>query len=434
MLRTAKAANQPSERHTYVIVLACVDVYLKDKRRCVQLRVTKPDVQTIALTAIDVPQKQAKRSRWAKGGSARRKTTSWVWFVMLVWVPTAAAVAYFGWYAADRFEAESRFIVRSPSSAAASQITSLVQGSGIVRSADDAYVVHAYIRSRDALRKLVTESELLQRLDRPEADILWRYPGLFFAHTDERLWKHFKDFVTIDFDSTTGISTLSVQAFRPEDAHAIADALLLDAEMLINRLSERAQGDAIKTATREVDQSRERARDALNRITDFRRKHEMIDPGRVSTAALETITRLALEIAQTNAQLSELKQASPNSPQTATLRLRIAAYEEQIVRERAALAGTDTSLAPLIAEYERLVLEREFAERTFASAQTALDIARVDAQRQRLFLERISTPGIPDYPKYPKRILSILATFGLCYMLYSIGRRLVADTRAHAGH
>ncbi len=42
----------------------------------------------------------------------------------------------------------------------------------------------------------------------------------------------------------------------------------------------------------------------------------------------------------------------------------------------------------------------------------AHDIARVDAERQRLFIERISSPSIPDDPKYPYRLITLLAVFG----------------------
>ena len=371
------------------------------------------------------PSLRMRFERWVEGH---------VWYLALVVAPTLAAAVYFGLIAADRYVSHAQFVVRSPSTAATSQLTSLVQGSSVVRSSDDAYITHAYIRSRDATRKLAADHALLSYLTRPEADVVWWYPGLLRSDSGERLWRHFQSLVDLDYDSTTGITTLSVQAFRPEDARAIAEALLVESEALINGLSERAHTEAIEMASREVDVTRERARQALERITEFRRRTAMIDPGRVSQAALETITRLALEVANTNAELTELRRTSPDSPQANALKTRIAALEAQIQKERVALAGTDGSLAPLIAEYERLMLEREFAERSFASAQAALDLARVEADRQRLFLERISAPALPDYPERPWRLLGIVAVFALAQLTYAIGRRLLDDTRAHAGN
>jgi capsular polysaccharide transport system permease protein len=89
-------------------------------------------------------------------------------------------------------------------------------------------------------------------------------------------------------------------------------------------------------------------------------------------------------------------------------------------------------MAPRIAEYERLMLEREFAERTFVSALNSLEAARVDAQRQRLYLERISSPNVPDYAAYPYRLIFILGTLLLSGTAYHIVRAFVLDTLAHA--
>lgn len=392
------------------------------------------EIEDIELIALDERAGASPDRPWYDPGEIAGRISSQRWFFLSVVLPSLLAALYFGLIAADRYESESRFVVRSPAASGSNPLSGLMQGGSILRSADDAYIVHAYMSSRDALRVLVKEVGLLARLERPEADFLWRYPGPFLSHNEERLYDHFENFVSIDFDQSTGISTLKVQGFRPEDAQEIAEVLLKSSEDLINRLSERAQGDAIRTAAREVEEARARAREALDLITAFRRKNALIDPGRVSTAALETITTLALEVAQTNAQLAELSKASPDSPQAASLRLRIDALEAQMKQEREALAGADTSLAPLIAEYERLSLEREFAERTFASAQTALDLARIDAQRQRLFLERISSPALADYPKYPERLLGILAVLAVSFILFTIAHRFASDTRSHSGN
>jgi capsular polysaccharide transport system permease protein len=389
--------------------------------------------ETIELIPIGDRPAPSARPTWFDAEALRSWLRGRRWFSIVVVLPTLLATLYFGLLAADRYEVESEFVIRSQGTAAASQLTSLMQGSGIVRSADDAYIIHAYIHSRDAVRKLAADIDLPALLAHPSADLLWRYPPPFLAANEERLRSHFERFVAIDYDRTTGLSTLKVQAFDPRDARVIAEALLADAEALINRMGERAQVDAIRTAMEEATRSEARALEAQNRVTDFRKMHAIVDPGRVSASGLETIARLALETAQTNAQLAELNKASPDSPQANALKIRIMALEEQIQKERSILAGADRSLAPLIADYERLVLEREFAYRGLASARAALDVAHVDAQRQRLFLERISTPTSPDHPKYPNRLLSILGTFAVTWLCYAVGRRLIGRAEARRG-
>lgn len=356
---------------------------------------------------------------------------AWRWFLIFVGAPTALAAVYLFAIAADRYESESKFIVRNPS-LGTSSLSGLMQEVGGAGMTNDAYIVHAYMRSRDALQALVSQADLLERLNRPEADFLWRYPSFLFKQSQEHLWKHFNQFLTIDYDQTTGISTLRVQAFRPDDAKIIAEVLLRSAETLVNHISARAQGDAVATAQRTVEDSRLNAQDAVNKITEFRKKNRLIDPGKISASALDTITQLSLGIAKTKAELAELTSSSPDSPQATSLQRRIAAINDQIAQERRLLAGSDQSLAPLLAEYEMLTLNREFSERTFASAQSALEMARIEASRQQIFLENISAPTAPDYPFYPRRFLQLIGVFALCSLFYAIGRRLVLEVLAHA--
>jgi capsular polysaccharide transport system permease protein len=399
-----------------------------------QLRYDASQHDTIVLKAVDTVPVTAAPAAQAMGsiGRALRWPIINLGYCLVVVVPTLISILYFAFIAADRYEVETKFVIRSQSNAAASQLASMMQGSSIIRSADDAYVVHAYIGSRDVIRRLMTSSTLLERLGRPEADFWWRYPGLWQRPNSERLYQHMKRLVVVDYDHSTGISTLRVQAFRADDARAIADDLLSESELLINRLSKRAQADSILTAERDVETGRVAAREIQSQITAFRNRVGMIDPGRVSTGALETILRLTLEAALTNAQIAEVEKAAPNSPQAGSLRQRVIALEGQVRKERERLAGDDASLAPLIAEYERLLLERELAEKTFASALTLLEAARADSQRQGLFLERISSPIPPDHPRYPYGLLGILATLAVTSIVYSIGRNLISDTMMHA--
>lgn len=351
---------------------------------------------------------------------------------IMVVLPTLLAIVYFGLIAAPRYESEAKFVVRGPSTQSMGEIASMVEGSQIVRSADDSYVVIQYMLSRDAMRQMEKDDGLLDVINRPEADFLWRYPGWLWSANEEHLFKHYLRFISVTYDATTGICTLDVQAFRPQDAQKIADALVRHAEALVNELNARAEKDAIETATREVAAAKIRARAELEKVTAFRDREQMIDPTKVSTEALETIGKLSLEESETGAQLAEMMKSSPNSPQISTLRLRIAALDDQIDKERKQLAGTDGSMAPLIAEYERLDLERGFADKTFISALNLLESAQVDALRQRLYLDRVSSPTVPDYAQYPYRLTFIVVILLLSYMLYRIARALVLDIVAHA--
>lgn len=381
--------------------------------------VAPPSLRRVDTAATDM------RAQVAKRLSSSRPA------MLFIALPTLLAAFYFFVLAANRYEAEASFVVRTPGSGLAGQLSGMLQGSSITRSADDAYIVEAYITSRDAVRALSKDVDLRAMLDRAGYDVLWRYPGLFKSHNEERLTKYMNSLVDMSFNSATGVSTLKVQAFAPDDAKQIAEVLLKNAERLINRLSERGQENAIANATRDVDLSRATALAAQRSVTDFRIKNSTLDPSKISKSAQETIARLALERAQSSAQLSELTRSSPQSPQIESVRGRIAALDEQIQKEREALAGSSGSLAEVLAEYERLSLERELAERAFASSLASLEVTKADSRRQRLFLENVSEPAAPDYAAYPYRLLSTLIACLVCAGLFVLLRRLIDNTREH---
>ncbi len=355
-------------------------------------------------------------------------------FLLLVGVPTTLAVLYFCLFAANRYESETRFILRVPGrplmGAAAPD---LLQSIGVSRANDDGYVVREYLESRDAVSLLAEKAELRKRLSKAKWDLFWRYPSVFASgDNDERLYDFYERIMSASFDSATGVSTLKIQAFAADDAQALAAALLNAAEEKVNRINDRARHDAMDLADAEVSRMRQRTLSAQSALTSFREREQMVDPGQSSLAILETIARLSMEAAQLSVQLNELTATSPQAPQVKPLRNRRAAIEAQIAQERQRLAGDAQSIAPRIAEYERLMLEREFAERSLVAAMTALEVARVEAQKQQIYLERVSEPSRPDYPTYPLRIVWSLVTFIVCCMTYRLWRTISSDTMRHA--
>lgn len=395
-----------------------------------ELRAFVQNIQLVRLRGRDVADPSGLEAD--EESSARRWLRRWFPVGLVVGLPTLLAAIYFLVLAAPRYQSEAKFIVRMPGNAAASQISNLVQGTSVIRSVSDGYVVDAYIQSRDALQELVARDGFQRIISRYGMDILWRYPPLFESNNEERLYQYYKNLVSISYDETTGISTVRAEAFRPRDAQRLVTALLAHAETLINAMNDRAEQDAILVAEHETDSAKQRAYAAARAMTAFRNREKVIDPTLVSNAVLKNITQLALVSAETNAQLAELEEASPQSPQIASLKTKITAVNQQIGKEREQLAGTAGSLAPRIAQYDILLLKQKFAEQEFTVALASLEQARVDARKQRVFLERITTPNLPDHPSYPYRILSILAVFAVMSMVYKIGRTFFADTVEHA--
>jgi capsular polysaccharide transport system permease protein len=158
----------------------------------------------------------------------------------------------------------------------------------------------------------------------------------------------------------------------------------------------------------------------------------MLDPKSASAGVLELIGQMNAAQANARAQLGELLKNSPNSPQIPLIKTRIASLDTLIAEERAKLSGETDSVVTTLTEYERLTLERELGEKALASAFTSLEAARIEAQRQQLYLETIAQPNLADYPLYPKRIVSFITVVASCCLAYGIAWLFVANVREHS--
>lgn len=344
-------------------------------------------------------------------GAPRSPRFGDIWlFVAVVVVPTLVAIIYFALVAADQYASETRFLVRSPQRASAGLISGFLQSTGFVRAQDDSHAVTEFIKSRDAAAQLVSEHHLRDILSRPEADLLTRFPQFWSDGTSEALFRHYLDFIKVQTDSASGISTLEVRAFRAADARNIALALLGEAETLVNRLNARARQDAIRSAQKELEAAEQLYADVQQRLTEFRNREAMIDPDKQATSILDLISRLSLDAVEKRARIYEIERQAPASPQVPALKASITAVEQQIARERARVAGADTSIAPRLSAYESLLLQRELASRRVNSASTSVETARLDAQQQQLYIERIVEPHLPDHPRYPRSAFLIAMT------------------------
>jgi len=354
-----------------------------------------------------------------------------VGFVGIVVIPTAIAMGYYLFIASPIYVSEARFLVRATGQSQPSAIGAALQGVGLSTGATDAYVVHEFIDSRDGLRELSQKMNVAGMIGPKGADALSKYPRFGETRSEEGLYKGLKRFVTVGYDATNGISTLRVKAFRARDAQAINLALLDSGEQLINRLNARASGNAIAEATISRELAQVKFTAAQQQITAFRNREQFISPQLSATEGAQLIGGLLSTVANLRAERAQLSAEAPNSPQLPVLDSRIRAYEGQIAAEREKLAGSSTSLAPKIGVYEDLIANRELAEKELSQATAALVGAEQEARRQKLYLERVVNPNLPDAPSEPKRWLAILTVFSSALLAYGVGWLIWAGVHEH---
>lgn len=357
-----------------------------------------------------------------------RRQRGWLLCVVL---PTLVAAIYFLVIAADLYASEAQFVVRTPSRMQVGGLTGLLQGSGLAGGHEDVYSVQAFATSRDALAQLGKEVDLKAIFSRPEADFMARFPNPIDQDNTEDFYRYFQRRVELIYDTTTGISSLKVKAFRAEDARQIADVLLTLSEQLVNRLNQRAHDSAVRNAEADVKAAEAEVDQVQQSVLDYRNQESLLDPGKTSGAIFEAQAKTEAELTSNRTRLAELVRNSPQSPMRADLESHIRALESQLASQRARLTGGNSAMAPKLSSYEQLSLRKDFLTRKLVSSLASLEAARAEARQQQIYLERVVDVNLPDRARYPQRYRDVLIVLISCFLIFSIGNLLLAGVREH---
>jgi capsular polysaccharide transport system permease protein len=353
-------------------------------------------------------------------------------FLLTVVLPTIIAIIYFGFIASDIFISESRFVVRSPQrQSQTSVVGALLQGTGFSRAQDDTYPVIDFIKSRDALRELNKQNFVVNAYGR-QGDWVSRFPSFDRDESFEALYRYYdKRIVSVDFDSTSAIATVKVQAFNPTDAQHINETLLELGEQLINRMNSRAAQDTVQLAQQQVAVAANKAKDAAVALAAFRNGNTVFDPDRQSALQLQGVMSLQGQMLTAQTQLLQLQAISPENPQISSLKTTIGSLQKQISEQTGNVAGGRGSLSQKAGDYARVQLDVQFADRQLTAAMASLETAQSEAQRKQLYLERLVEPNRPDAALEPKRLKGIFIVLVLGLICWGILSLLLAGVREH---
>ena len=302
-------------------------------------------------------------------------------FLLTVIVPTALATLYFGFLASDVYVSQTQFVVRSPDKPATSGLGVLLKSVGFSNAGDEIFATQDYVQSRDALRTLNRKNAVRVAYTRPGVSVFDRFNPLGWNGSFEDLFNYYRGKVGVEHDATSSITTLSVQAFTAEDAYRFNKQLLEQAEGLVNRLNTRGQTDLVEYAQRETKEAEQAGLRASQEQARYRDQRGVIDPEREATVQLQMVSKLQDELIGARTQLVQLRALAPENPQIPLLETRVAALTREIDVALGRVTGARSSLSSTAVRYQRLQLEREFADKQLSSATTSLEGARYDLQQ-----------------------------------------------------
>lgn len=341
--------------------------------------------------------------------------------------PLAAAVYYLYEVAEDQYASNFGFAVRSEEIDAAQSLlgglSSTLTGGN---SSSDTDILYEFIQSQTMVEKIDAQLDLYKIYSRPERDIVFAFDP---EKPLEELVDYWHRMVTISYATGSGMLQVRVKAFTPEDTYAVAQAIVAESTVMINELSAIAREDATRYAREDLEIAVERLKKAREALTRFRSETRIVDPNADIQGQMGLLNSLEEQLATAIIELNLLMDtARDNDPRVEQASRRIAVIEGLIEKERQKFGMGGTSriddgrdYSTLVGEFERLMVDLEYAQESYLAAQTVLDTAQAEAQRQSRYLATFVKPSKPQSAQYPERELLSLFAFGVLFLIWSIG-------------
>lgn len=364
----------------------------------------------------------------------RRRISPLAWSAILaILMPTLVGAVYYGLIASNQYASDVRFSIRGNDTSAADLFSGLSGMLGTSKSLQDSYLVTNYLTSREVVEDIEKKVPLRAMYTKSFIDYLSRLKT--DAPIDD-LVEYWQDMVTVSVDDTSNTVLVEIRAFSAEDAKAIGNSIVEASESLLNRISDRAREDAMRTSLAMSKDSEKRVLAAREAFRQFRDQQGNLDPVKTAESMLGMVSSLTQAKLLLEQDLATRRSSQgPNSPVVINLQTKLKTIEDQIRDFRSQVTEfgrTDQStISAQLSRAEALRLEQEYAEKTHASSLAAVDMARTEADRSRLFIVPFVRPAAAEEYRYPNRPLSVLTVFLASAALWAIGTLIVYGVRDH---
>lgn len=327
--------------------------------------------------------------------------------VMLFVIPTTLSAMYYSFFASDQYVSEARFSIRSADTSGSSPMAGLsaLLGGG---QATDAAIIAEYVKSGAIISQLGKSFNLIKLFTTERWDPI---ASLEANPTSEDLVKYWKGQVDISVERSSGLTTLRVRAFNATDSLNLTKEILRVAEHMVNSLTRRTEENALREAEAEVQTTKRRLSDSISKLKEMRDSTGILDVNSAAAANTEILTKLRLEKAKLDVQISALEDSdSGRAPQLGTLRNQATAIGQQIQKYEQSIAGstTESSIASRGAGLAEAETDLKVSQAEYQKSVAVFEVARMTLERQRSYILTHVQPSLPQEALYPRRFLMVI--------------------------
>ena len=330
-------------------------------------------------------------------------------FIML---PTLLVGYYYYNVATPFYATTTEFqIQKSESSSPAGGLGGLFGGTSFATS-QESIAVQSFLESREAMLMLDEEFGLREHYSAPEIDPLNR---LAPDATTESLYDLYQRNLTIGYDPTEGLIRMEILAADPELSEAFASALIRAAEQRVDQMTQRVRADQMAGARDSYEAAEEALAAAQRRVVQLQEQSGVLSSEAEVGALFNQISTFEIQLQNERLRLAELQSVErPNQTRLEVAQRNIARLEALVEELRGSMteeANSEASLARVSSELAVAEADLQTRQLMLSQALQQMETARIEADRQSLYLTVSVNPVAPDEAAYPRKLENTLLAF-----------------------
>lgn len=342
---------------------------------------------------------------------------------LFVLAPALLAAGYFTFYATPMYATYTEMVIQKPDAGNAGTGLGLLAAFPQATTQESASV-QGFLSSRAAMLELMRTQDFKASLADPGIDLIQRLPA---GASNEDAFERYAKRVRIGFDPNDNVVKMEVIAPEPDQALRYARALIGLAEEQVDRMSQRLRADRMRGASDSYAAAEARLAAAQGKVLRLQQERGVLSADLEASAKMAQISALQTALLEKRLELAELGDNSrPNATRSDVLEKSITRLEAMIGELRGGLTGDDAksaSLARIGAELLAAQSELDLRREMLSQSVQLLEAARIEANRQSIYLATSVAPVLPDEAAYPRALQnSVLALLVLAgaYLLVSL--------------
>ena len=332
----------------------------------------------------------------------------------------------------DRYQATSEFVIKQPlpPATAATTVLGALQSSSVMSSLEDGRFLQVYLKSNDVKQSVFPDSALFMKSYAPKAPDQWS--GLPADSDGQAQLAFFRKQLDVVPQELSGSIVLTTSAFTAEDAFALNNALLKQAQRFVNEVNQSISADQQAFAEKQVAFAQDRLTTATTALEAFQDRYGQLDPLGEQSATTSFISGLESRLVDLKVEEASLRRQykDPDAPEVAFVADQVRELQRQIQEERDKAVGADgRDLNKLATKASRLQDDVDFARQSLSSAMLAADNSRMESQRQLKFIVMLSKPLMPVGPDPSWRWKAFLSCLGVLVVIWGVGGFMLTALR-----